>query len=82
MEKGKVSTNIYLRRIHNFSLGMNWLPCPIIPKRMWPGFKFKDKRAITLHEHQKIVAKMFANRGTGSLTVDGAMELVELWGAQ
>jgi hypothetical protein len=26
MEKGKVSTNIYLRRIHNFALGMNWLP--------------------------------------------------------
>jgi hypothetical protein len=28
MEKGKVSTNIYLRRIHNFALGMNWLPVP------------------------------------------------------
>ena len=25
MEKGKVSTNIYLRRIHNFALGMSWL---------------------------------------------------------
>jgi hypothetical protein len=48
MEKGKVSTNIYLRRIHNFALGMNWLPCPIIPKRMWPGFKFKDKRSISM----------------------------------
>src|SRR5262245_22825256 len=24
----KVSTNIYLRRIQNFALGMNWLPSP------------------------------------------------------
>src|ERR1051325_1813296 len=57
MEKGKVSTNIYLRRIHNFALGMNWLPCPIIPKRMWPGFKFKEKRALTLDEHRKIIGR-------------------------
>ena len=57
MEKGKVSTNIYLRRIHNFALGMNWLPVPVVPKRMWPGFSFKDKRAITLEEHTAIVAR-------------------------
>jgi hypothetical protein len=57
MEKGKVSTNIYLRRIHNFALGMNWLPVPVIPARMWPGFSFKEKRAITLEEHCAIVAR-------------------------
>jgi integrase len=57
MESGKVSTNIYLRRIHNFALGMNWLPVPVIPKRMWPDFKFKDKRAITLDEHTRIVTR-------------------------
>ena len=57
MEQGKVSTNIYLRRIHNFALGMSWLPVPVIPKRMWPGFEFKDKRAITLDEHKAIVAR-------------------------
>jgi integrase len=58
MEKGKkVSTNIYLRRIHNFALGMNWLPVPVIPKRMWPTFSFRDKRAITLEEHKKIVTR-------------------------
>lgn len=57
MEKGKVSTNIYLRRIHNFALGMNWLPVPVIPKRIWPSFSFKDKRAITLEEHRAIVAR-------------------------
>jgi len=57
MEDRKVSTNVFLRRIHNFALGMNWLPVPIIPKRMWPGFDFKEKRAITLEEHRAIVAR-------------------------
>jgi integrase len=57
MGKGKVSTNIYLRRIHNFALGMSWVPVPVIPKRMWPGFAFKDKRAINLDEHKVIIAR-------------------------
>jgi len=57
MEQGKVSTNMYLRRIHNFALGMNWLPVPVIPKRQWPGVFFKDKRAITLEEHRQIIER-------------------------
>jgi integrase len=57
MENGKVSTNIYLRRIHNFALGMNWLPVAVVPKCMWPSFQFKDKRAITQDEHKAIVAR-------------------------
>ena len=56
LRSGTVSTNIYLRRLHNFCLDMNWLPWPIIPKRQWPEIRFKDKRAITWEEHQKIVA--------------------------
>jgi integrase len=56
LELGKVSTNVYLRRIHNFALDMNWLPWPILPKRQWPQVKFKEKRAITIEEHQKIIA--------------------------
>jgi integrase len=56
LEAGKVSTNVYLRRIHNFALDMNWLPWPILPKRQWPQVRFKEKRAITIDEHQKIVA--------------------------
>ena len=31
LENGSVSTNIYLRRIHNFALDMNWLPWPVLP---------------------------------------------------
>ncbi len=57
MEKGKVSTNIYLRRIHNFALAMNWIAVPVIPKRMWPNVRHKEKRAITLAEHEAIVAR-------------------------
>jgi integrase len=56
MKAGKVSTNVFLRRLHNFCVDMNWLPWPLIPKRQWPAVKFKEKRAITLEEHQKIIA--------------------------
>ena len=57
LETGKVSTNVYLRRIHNFALDMTWLPWPVIVKRQWPKVQFKDKRAITWEEHQAIVTR-------------------------
>ena len=57
LESKKVSTNVYLRRIHNFALDMNWLPWPVLPKKRWPAVKFKEKRGITLAEHQAIVAR-------------------------
>ena len=56
LEKGKVSTNVFLRRVHNFVLDMAWLARPIIVKRQWPQVKHKKKRAITLGEHQRIIA--------------------------
>ena len=56
LQTGTVSTNVFLRRLHNFCVDMNWLPWPLIPKRQWPVVKFKEKRAITLEEHQKIIA--------------------------
>jgi integrase len=54
---GTVSTNVYLRLLHNFCVDMNWLPWPLIPKRQWPAVRFKDKRAITWEEHCRIVAR-------------------------
>jgi integrase len=57
LESGSVSTNVYLRRIHNFALDMNWLPWPILPKKRWPAVEFGEKRAITLAEHLAIVAR-------------------------
>jgi integrase len=56
LQCGKVAINVYLRRMHNFAIDMNWLPASVLPKRQWPALKFKDKRAITLEEHQKIIA--------------------------
>ncbi len=53
----KVSTNVYLRRLHNFAQDMNWLLAPVIAKRAWPKVKYGEKRAITLAEHQKIVER-------------------------
>ncbi len=56
LHKGTVSTNVFLRRIHNFALDMDWIPKSIIPKRQWPVVHYREKRAITLTEHQKIIA--------------------------
>jgi integrase len=56
IKMGTVSTNVFLRRLHNFCADMNWLPWPLIPKRQWPAVKHKVKRAITLEEHRRIVA--------------------------
>lgn len=57
LQAGTVSTNNFLRRLHNFCVDMNWLPWPLIPKRQWPVIRFKDKRAITAEEHGRIVAR-------------------------
>ena len=57
LEAGTVSTNIYLRRLHNFALDMGWLPWPVVPKKQWPPVHFGEKRAITREEHFRIVAR-------------------------
>ena len=56
LEDAAVSTNIFLRRLHNFAIGINWLPWPVLPKKHWPKIIFKEKRAVTAKEHQAIVA--------------------------
>jgi integrase len=55
MKAGTVSTNILLRELHNYCLSMNWLSWPIIPRRLWPKFEYKPKRAITANEHRRII---------------------------
>ena len=57
LQSGTVSTNVYLRRLHNFCVDMSWLPWPLLPKRQWPAVRFKDKRAITWDEHCRIIAR-------------------------
>ncbi len=56
MRSGTVSTNAFLRKIHNFAVDMNWLPATDIPRRQCPAIHYKEKRAIKLEEHQKIIA--------------------------
>ena len=57
LQSGTVSTNVYLRRLHNFCVDMSWLPWPLLPKRQWPAVRFKDKRGITWDEHCRIIAR-------------------------
>lgn len=55
LKAGTVSTNVHLRKLHNFCLDMSWLPVPVLPKKQWPKVLFKAKRAITLSEHQALL---------------------------
>ncbi len=82
----KVSTNVYLRRIHNHALGMEWLLKSVIPRLQWPKPVFKDKRAITPEEHAAIIQReQNAERRdfyellwlTGAAQSDGACLLAE-----
>jgi integrase len=57
LKSGTVSTNVHLRKLHNFCLDMNWLPWTILPKKQWPAVRYGEKRAITFAEHQKIIAR-------------------------
>jgi integrase len=65
LKEGSVSTNVYLRRAHNYAMGMHWLPWPVLPKLHWPAVKYKERRAITMEEHQLIVNRE-RNPGTRS----------------
>jgi integrase len=57
LQAGTVSTNVYLRRLHNFALGFGWLLTPVLPPKQWPKVKHQVKRAITQEEHERIVAR-------------------------
>ena len=65
---GKVSTNVYLRRIHNHALGMEWLLKSVIPRLQWPKPVFKTKRAITAEEHAAINCVEQKQRAPGTFT--------------
>ena len=57
LERGRVATNVFLRRVHNFALDMGWLPWPVLPKKQWPKVEYGAKRAITWEEHRRIVER-------------------------
>ena len=59
LKAGSISTNVYLRRIHNYAVNTHWLPWPVLPKPNWPAVQHGEKRAITFVEHQKIINREF-----------------------
>jgi integrase len=57
LNAGTISTNMFLRRLHNFAVGMHWLPWPVLLKLKWPAVEHKERRAVTAEEHQRIIAR-------------------------
>jgi integrase len=55
-DSGKPCTNMFLRRFHSFALHLGWLAWPILGYNQWPKFRFKERRGVTLEEHQLLVA--------------------------
>jgi integrase len=54
-ERAGVGTNKFLRMTHNRALDMGWLLAPVLAKKLWPKFAYKERRAITAEEHAKIL---------------------------
>ncbi|HEY5040859.1 MAG TPA: hypothetical protein VIK53_02550 [Verrucomicrobiae bacterium] len=55
LNEGKVSVTHFLKRVHNFAIGIGWLAMPVLAPRLWPKPKPKSRRAITLAEHLRIL---------------------------
>jgi hypothetical protein len=55
MKLGTNSTVVFLQTLHNDALGMGWISSPILPRKLWPKVKKKDKRAITETESARII---------------------------
>jgi integrase len=54
---GKVSIVYFLKRLHNFALSLGWIALPVVAPYLWPKYEAKDRRGITLDEHQSILAR-------------------------
>lgn len=53
----KPSTICFLKRLHHLALSAGWIALPIVAPNLWPKYKPKDRRGITLDEHQNLLAK-------------------------
>lgn len=56
LREGKSCTNMYLRRLHSFALQLGWLAWPVLGYNQWPKLRFKERRGVTLEEHQLLVS--------------------------
>ena len=54
-DSGKPCTNMFLHRFHSFALKLGWLAWPIIGYNQWPKLRFKERRGVTMEEHQLLV---------------------------
>ena len=55
LRRGKAATSNYLRRLHNLALTSGWILSPILPANGWAKVQEREKRAITLEEHLRIL---------------------------
>lgn len=55
LNEGKISVAHFLKRVHNFALGLGWLALPVLAPRLWPKLQPKSRRGITLAEHLLIL---------------------------
>jgi integrase len=54
--EARVSTNVFLRILHNRAVDLGWIVQPVILKKAWPKIRYGRRRGITFKEHQKILA--------------------------
>jgi hypothetical protein len=50
------STNVWLRRLHNYAFDLGWLLSPVLSRKAWPPVRYKNRFGITLEEHSQIIA--------------------------
>jgi len=51
----KVSIHCFLRYLHNFAVGLGWLPWAVLAPKAWPKIACKKRRAVTEEEHRQII---------------------------
>ncbi len=51
---GRKSTIIFLHTLHNDALGMGWIPQAILPRKLWPKTKKRQRLAITQSQHELV----------------------------
>ncbi len=55
-KENKVAITCFLKRLHNFALSLGWIALPVVAPYLWPKYEPKDRRGITLDEHQSVMA--------------------------
>jgi len=56
LKRGGAATKNYLRCLHNLALERGWLRWNILEKKTWGKPVKKQKRGVTIEEHNKIIA--------------------------